>query len=103
MTKAFRIAATGFALVAASTVGMPAATAHGAPKHGGSDPNSCAPRATALGYSDALDKLSVGGVTVGGLSDLAYDRRSHAWASTATTTAAIRRASGSSATSRTRR
>lgn len=43
---------------------------------------ACPPAALALGYSDALDQAAVGGVTLGGLSSLAYDRRSHAWAST---------------------
>jgi hypothetical protein len=45
-------------------------------------PNDCPPRATAVSFSDVLDKVQVDGVTVGGLSDLAWDRRTHAWAST---------------------
>src|SRR5437899_9425443 len=43
---------------------------------------TCAPSAAALSFSDALDKVSYQGATVGGLSDLAYDSRSHAWAAT---------------------
>jgi hypothetical protein len=45
-------------------------------------PRACPPSARAVGYSDALDKLTRGGATLGGLSDLAYDRRSHSYAST---------------------
>jgi hypothetical protein len=36
----------------------------------------------ALGFSDGLDKAVHAGVTVGGLSDIAWDRRRHAYAST---------------------
>jgi hypothetical protein len=42
---------------------------------------TCAPSATAVSYSDGLDKLVYDGVTVGGLSDMAWDRRSGAWVS----------------------
>jgi hypothetical protein len=42
---------------------------------------ACPPSGSARGYSDALDKVVVGGATVGGLSSLAYDARTHAWAS----------------------
>ena len=42
---------------------------------------SCPPDGLALGYSDALDKLTVGGATLGGLSDIAYDSRAHAYVS----------------------
>lgn len=42
----------------------------------------CPPAGAALSYSDALDKLDVNGVRVGGLSSLAYDRQRRAWAST---------------------
>jgi hypothetical protein len=35
----------------------------------------------ALGFSDGLDKAVANGVTVGGLSDLGWDRRRHAFAS----------------------
>ncbi|WP_082763403.1 esterase-like activity of phytase family protein [Frondihabitans sp. PAMC 28766] len=39
------------------------------------------PSATALGYSDALDKLVYKGTQVGGLSSLAYDKRAGSWVS----------------------
>jgi hypothetical protein len=42
----------------------------------------CSPRATAVSFSDGLDKAVVGGTAVGGLSDMAYCSRRHAWAST---------------------
>ncbi len=43
---------------------------------------ACPPDAVALGFSDGLDKAVVDGVTVGGLSDIAWDARRHAYAST---------------------
>ena len=43
---------------------------------------ACPPAARARGYSDALDKLKVGGVTLGGLSNLAWDARKGAFAAT---------------------
>jgi hypothetical protein len=43
--------------------------------------NSCPPAARAVGFSDNLDKLGYDGATVGGLSDIAWDRRSGAWVS----------------------
>ena len=43
---------------------------------------SCPPAGVALGFSDALDKLDVNGVRVGGLSSLAYDHTRRAWAGT---------------------
>lgn len=42
----------------------------------------CPPSARALGFSDSLDKLTRDGVTLGGLSNLAWDRHTHSWAST---------------------
>ena len=45
-------------------------------------PGACPPAGRALGFSDALDKRMVDGATVGGLSDLAYDRHTRVWAST---------------------
>jgi hypothetical protein len=53
----------------------------GAPALAGPAKNSCAPDATAVSYSDGLDKLGYGGVTVGGLSDIAWDKRSGSWVS----------------------
>lgn len=43
---------------------------------------ACPPSAIPLGFSDALDKIAPGGVTVGGLSNIAYDRRSGSYMST---------------------
>lgn len=43
----------------------------------------CRPSALALGYSDRLDTVQRDGVTLGGLSSLAYDRRAGAYVSTA--------------------
>jgi hypothetical protein len=42
----------------------------------------CGPDASAVSYADGLDKLTVGDATIGGLSNMAWDRRRHAWAST---------------------
>lgn len=42
---------------------------------------ACPPSAYALSYSDALNKLTYDGVEIGGLSSLAYDKRSGAWVS----------------------
>ena len=58
-----------------------AAAAPTATSPSGSGPGVCAPAALAVGFSDALDKLAVDGETVGGLSDIAYDRRSHSYVS----------------------
>jgi hypothetical protein len=49
------------------------------PAHASS--SKCAPDANAVSYSDGLDKLVHNGVTVGGLSDIAWDKRSHSWVS----------------------
>ncbi len=49
---------------------------------GGHDgPGLCPPRAAAYHFSDALDQTRADGVTVGGLSDVAYDRRQHSFVS----------------------
>jgi hypothetical protein len=42
---------------------------------------ACPPAARAVGFSDNLDKLVHDGATLGGLSSIAWDRRSGAWAS----------------------
>ncbi len=46
-----------------------------------SRPGRCAPAAVAVEFSDALDKLTVDGATVGGLSDMAYDWRTGSYVS----------------------
>ena len=54
-----------------------------APAHAGSAHQhrwDCPPAASALGYSDALDKLQADDAEVGGLSALEYDARRHAFA-----------------------
>ena len=62
------------AATAAATSSVPGAPAQQA--------RSCPPAGTALAFSDALDKLDVDGVRVGGLSSLAYDQPRRAWAAT---------------------
>lgn len=42
----------------------------------------CPPSAYAVGFSDAMDKKVVGGATIGGLSNIAYDPQLHSYAST---------------------
>lgn len=70
-------------LTALAAAPLPASPAGAAPGgSGGHGARSCPPSATALGYSDALDKLVRDGATLGGLSDLARDRRSHGYVST---------------------
>lgn len=71
------VAAVSLLVLSGAVAAAPAADARPAGK-----PGYCPPRGAALGYSDALDKAEVGGVRLGGLSDLAYDRRRQAWAST---------------------
>jgi hypothetical protein len=79
------LAAASAALVSATLALTPAATAHaGGGESGRGLPHgrgACPPRAVALGYSDTLDKAVVDGVTVGGLSDIGWDRSRHAFAS----------------------
>ena len=43
---------------------------------------SCPPAAAALSFSDALDKVNFHGAQIGGLSDLAFDRRSSSYVAT---------------------
>jgi hypothetical protein len=79
-------ARTAAVLVTAAVAGLTVVTAPGAsaePGHGGRLPASlrCAPAAYALGFGDSLDKLVHDGVRLGGLSSLAFDRRSGAWVS----------------------
>ena len=67
------------ALGVAALAAAPSAAAHPAPAHAAA--RACSPSTYALGYSDALHKVSYDGAQVGGLSSLAYDRRSRAWIS----------------------
>ena len=66
------------AVLAATIVPITAATAAQPSTH---TAYSCPPSAIPLGFSDALDKIAPGGVTVGGLSSIAYDRRRGAYVS----------------------
>jgi hypothetical protein len=71
---------SGAALAGASAAQASPASTKTASGLGGST-NSCSPRASAAGFSDSLNKLVYQGVELGGLSSLAYDGRSGAWAS----------------------
>lgn len=66
-------------LVAAATLIAPAPALASPPKP---TPPNCPPAASAVSFSDALDKKVVDGVTLGGLSDIAWDARTRSWAST---------------------
>jgi hypothetical protein len=57
--------------------GVPGTAASATSRH-----RECAPGVAAVSYSDGLDKAVRDGVTLGGLSDLAWDARSRSWAST---------------------
>jgi hypothetical protein len=77
-----RLSAVACAALAGATLG---ATPHADARPGPDLPpgaGACPPHAVALGFSDGLDKAVVDGVTVGGLSDIAWDARRHAFAST---------------------
>jgi uncharacterized protein len=73
---------TALLLVVGSGTGASAAAGD---NRGGTWPRAlplCPPSAVATGFSDALDKLVYHGVELGGLSDLAWDARSHSWVAT---------------------
>lgn len=79
--------ATTTACAVALAVGgllTPAAAAAGSQRHSHGHRHhpayTCPPRATAVGFSDALDKLTTRGAEVGGLSALTYDGRRRAYA-----------------------
>lgn len=80
MTRTSRTIAAlaGVSCLAAPLVFAPHAQARPAGSSAGSSA-ACPPAATALGYSDALDKQVHDGVQIGGLSSLARDARSHSW------------------------
>jgi hypothetical protein len=72
--------------VLAAVVGTAAAlvtggVAHSAPAATAQGFWNCAPSASALSFSDSLDKLVYNGTKLGGLSSLAYDPRQRAWVS----------------------
>jgi hypothetical protein len=80
------IASASAAVLGAACLATPAtaypATAYPASAYPGRPAASCPPGAQAVGYSDGLDKLVVDGVTLGGLSSIAWDRTTGSWAST---------------------
>jgi hypothetical protein len=71
--------------LAAASIATFAGTAQATPQAGTHRPtsgvNACSPAVTALGFSDALDKLDYHNVTLGGLSNIAWDRRSATYVS----------------------
>jgi hypothetical protein len=79
LIRLFTIA--GAALTCTALVAPPPAAGHPG-SHLPRGAGACPPDAVALGFSDGLDKAVVDGVTVGGLSDIAWDKRRHAYAST---------------------
>jgi hypothetical protein len=85
-TAARLIATTSVALLAVAGLAAPAGAhpvaAHPVAAQPAKKPATCPPGATATGYSDGLDKLVVDGVTLGGLSDIAWDEKTGSWAST---------------------
>ncbi len=82
MSAMNRIVAIGAALALSVPVVAASSSSAFASTSSSSSSNTCAPAAKAVSYSDGLDKLVRGDATVGGLSDLAWDQRVGAWAST---------------------
>lgn len=70
------------AIGAALALSVPLVAAPSSPASAHEPSYDCAPAARAVSFSDGLDKLVRDGVTLGGLSDMAWDRRTGAWAST---------------------
>ncbi|EIV96183.1 esterase-like activity of phytase family protein [Frankia sp. QA3] len=66
---------TAAASTTTSTPAVAGAATASASVPGGPRERACPPGAVAVGFSDALDKASIDGVAVGGLSGLAADRR----------------------------
>jgi hypothetical protein len=80
MFSTTRLAALPAAVICSAVIAAPAPAAAAPAQAAGG--RSCPPSASAVGYSDGLDKLVVDGVTIGGLSSIAWDARSGGWAST---------------------
>jgi hypothetical protein len=88
-TKLAMMTVAGLAAVATAATPAVAGPTHGpGPGHrSGPGPSTflssraCRPSAYALSYSDALDKVTYNGAELGGLSSMAYDRRSASWVS----------------------
>jgi uncharacterized protein len=75
------LSAVALSPVAATPAVASARTSAAAHPNPSATARACAPSAVALGFSDALDKAVHNGAELGGLSSLAYDRRSGAWVS----------------------
>jgi hypothetical protein len=77
--------ATGAAAALSATLAFTTTASAAASPARTADPaaasRACPPLATAVSFSDSLDKLVYNGVKLGGLSDLAYDPRSAAYVS----------------------
>jgi uncharacterized protein len=83
VVRSFSRAALVAVAVAALVAGSTAVSLAAADVGHESVPSSrtCPPSAVALSFSDGLSKLTYDGTEVGGLSSLAYDRRSASWVS----------------------
>jgi uncharacterized protein len=75
------LATAASAALAATFVLGPAPSAQARPAANPTASRACPPAGQAVSFSDSLDKLVRNGVELGGLSSLAFDRRSHAWVS----------------------
>jgi hypothetical protein len=75
------LATTASATLAGTLVLGPAPSALAHPARPAIGSRACPPAARAVSFSDSLDKLVRGGAELGGLSSLAFDPRSRAWAS----------------------
>ena len=77
----FALALTGACAILATSAPATSASPVVGAALAGSSPGVCRPAAVAISFSDALDKLTVDGATVGGLSDVAYDPRTKSYVS----------------------
>ena len=75
------LATTASAALAGTLVLGPAPSALAHPAGPSNASRACPPAASAVSFSDSLDKLVRGGAELGGLSSLAFDPRAGAWAS----------------------
>ena len=78
---ALAVTAFGYAPGAAAQAFSPAHPASPAAPSATLAGRACPPNGVALSFSDSLDKLVRNGIELGGLSSLAFDRRSAAWVS----------------------
>jgi uncharacterized protein len=75
------LATAASAALAGTLLLGPATTALARPASDVGAARACPPAGEAVSFSDSLDKLVRNGAELGGLSSLAFDRRSRAWAS----------------------